>query len=124
MQYKCTTRQAVRPVGYGPSLREAQLLPPGPRGTRPWHPARPLPCHPVALRSGPAAALTWSRPATASAPRARPHEPRPCSPVGGGTPPEFRNPNNNAIIVSILPRGAEFGMGGGPSNSARRRILQ
>ena len=86
MQYKCTTRQAVRPVGYGPSLREAQLLPPGPRGTRPWHPARPLPCHPVALRSVPAAALTCSRPAPASAPRARPHEPRPCTPVGGAPP--------------------------------------
>ena len=86
MQYKCTTRQAVRPVGYGPSLREAQLLPPGPRGTRPWHPARPLPCHPVALRSVPAAALTCSRPAPASAPRARPHEPRPCTAVGGYTP--------------------------------------
>ena len=86
MQYKCTTRQAVRPVGYGPSLRAAQLLPPGPRGTRPWHPARPLPCHPVALRSVPAAALTCSRPAPASAPRARPHEPRPCTPVGGAPP--------------------------------------
>ena len=32
---------------------------------------------------------------------------------GGCTPPELRHPkNNNPIIVSILLRGAEFGMGG------------
>ena len=102
MQYKCTTRQAVRPVGYGPSLREAQLLPPGPRGTRPWHPARPLPCHPVALRSVPAAALTCSRPAPASAPRARPHEPRPCTPVGGYTP-RIPQPRGWSSPVRSLP---------------------
>ena len=44
----------------------------------------------------------------------------------GGYAPEFRNPNNNPIIVSILPRGAEFGMGGegGPSNSANRQMFQ
>ena len=45
----------------------------------------------------------------------------PMGPRAGGTPPEFRNPNNNPIIVSILPRGAEFGLGGegGPSHSTR-----
>ena len=48
--------------------------------------------------------------------------------IGGGDAPEFRNPINNPIIVSIiLPRGAEFGRDGGeggPSNSANRRIFQ
>ena len=39
----------------------------------------------------------------------------PLVPVGppGDTPPELRHQkNNNLIIVSIFPRGAEFGMGG------------
>ena len=78
----------------------ARGTPPDPCPATPWHsarspplpsraPARPPPLPPVPARMNPALALPW-----------------------GGTPPEFRNPNNNAIIVSILPRGAEFGMGG------------
>ena len=45
---------------------------------------------------------------------------------GEGTRPEFRNPNNNPIIVSILPGGAELirdGGEGGPSHSAKRGIF-
>ena len=45
---------------------------------------------------------------------------------GGGTRPEFRNPNNNPIIVSILPGGAEFirdGGEGGPSHSTKPGIF-
>ena len=58
-----------------------------------------------------------------SAPLGTPgYPPVPMGPRGGGrTPPEFRHPkNNNPIIVSILLRGAEFGMGGGGSKQFRQ----
>ena len=50
----------------------------------------------------------------------------PCCPwehEGGGTPREIRHPkNNNPIIVSIFPRGAEFGAGG-LSKPLRRTLI-
>ena len=73
----------------------------------------------------------WPHPAPSGTPHRHPWAPLvtprcPWDHGGGRTPPEFRHPkNNNPIIVSILLRGAEFGMGGGgPSNSANRRIFQ
>jgi hypothetical protein len=45
----------------------------------------------------------------------------------GGISPKLRNPNNNPIIVSVLPGVAELirdGGGGGPSNSLGRKFLQ
>ena len=52
----------------------------------------------------------WVRSAPSGTPRGHPWAPLGAyrSAGGGGTRPEFRNPNNNPIIVSILPGGAEL----------------
>ena len=78
--------------GYGPAL------PLGDASSAPWAP----PGHPLSTLGYPLPLV-------------------PMGPRRGGTPPEFRHPkNNNPIIVSILLRGAEFGMGGRGSKQFRQ----